>query len=80
MRDLELHAIHLKDEAWLVQFYDPNIATIEQEIEKEFNTVGEVTVWAESFGKVENVWQGGDSVQVSVPYENKGQARKMLAL
>lgn len=80
MKDLQLHATHLSHNEWLVELYNPNIGVVEQELGKKFTTIGEAKVWAEALGNIEKVYDGGETIWVKIPYGEKENAEKLLAL
>lgn len=80
MKDLQLHATHLKDTEWLIELYNPNIGAVEIEDTKTFDTSGAARVWAETLGTVENVFDEGDTIWVSVPANEQENTQLMFAL
>lgn len=78
MQNLEIHASKVSNKDWLVEIYNPNVATIEQELTKQFSTAGETQVWLETFSKI--TVSNTESFWGVISHEDEALAQKMLAL
>jgi ADP-dependent phosphofructokinase/glucokinase len=80
MKDLELHATRLHGDDWLIELYNPNIASVEVEGTKSFSTVGAAQVWADTIGDIEKVFDEGETLWVRVPSTDREKTEMLLAL
>jgi hypothetical protein len=80
MKDLQLHATRLKDNDWLIELYNPNIGVVEVEGHKNFSTVGQAQVWADTIGEIDKTFDDGETIWVSVPANEKEHTELLLAL